>query len=644
MGEATHATETGAQTLAFVGEKEVARIRRAVKDPIVRAEILADIFRLNTLYMIQKAGSGHIGTSMSAIDLVTYIWLNVLRNPNSIAKTSDVFFSSKGHDAPGVYAVMIGLGHIPFTQVDGLRRLGGLPGHPDVGTGKIATNTGSLGMGISKARGMARAYRETKRSGNFYVMTGDGELQEGQIWESLQPTVNGGYGNIIAVVDHNKIQSDTFVKDTSDLGDLEAKFKAFGWRVFRVDGHNMRAIARTFKAVQKPSKKPAVIIADTVKGKGFPGIEKMDAEKIYNFHSGALAMSLYAEALRHITSRITARLKKMHISPPALSEAAVEPRAPQGTKQNLVRAHGEALVEAAARDTNFLVMDADLTKDLGLLPFKRKYPKRHVQAGIAEQDMVSFAGGLALQGVVPIVHSFACFMTPRANEQMYNNATEHVRHNKIVYVGGLAGLLPGMPGHSHQSVRDIAIMSAHPDLTIVEPTDEAEAKRAVDFAVAKNTGSTYIRIVSVPWEVPFETRKNSLAKRGVGYVVREGRECMIMTYGPILSAEAFAAAESLSRDGISVSVCVMPWLNYVDGAWLAQVLKNTPRLLVLDNHYVKGGLGEQVAAAVACLGIQTEVSLHGVEGIPVSGQNDEVLAHHKLDRRGIIARVRGLIK
>jgi transketolase len=640
MGEATHATETGAHMLAYVGEKEIARIRRAVKDPVVRAEILADIFRLNTLYMIQKAGSGHIGTSMSAMDLVTYIWLNVLRNPNSAAKISDVFFSSKGHDAPGVYAVMMGLGHLPFTQLDGLRRLGGLPGHPDVGTDKIATNTGSLGMGISKARGMARAYRETKRNGVFYVMTGDGELQEGQIWESLQPTANGGYGNVVAVVDHNKIQSDTFVKDTSDLGDLEAKFRAFGWRVFRINGHDMRAIARTFKAVQKVSKKPAVIIADTVKGKGFPGIEKMDAEKIYNFHSGALAMPLYVEGLQHITSRIASRLKKLRIAPPVLTEAAVESRAPQGKKQNLIRAHGEALVEAAAHGSKFLVMDADLTKDLGLLPFKRKYPKRHVQAGIAEQDMVSFAGGLALQGIVPVVHSFACFMTPRANEQMYNNATEYVRHEKIVYVGGLAGLLPGMPGHSHQSVRDIAIMSAHPDLTIVEPTDEAEARRAVDFAVTKNDGSTYLRIVSVPWEVPFETPKDSLDKRGSGYVVREGTDCMIMAYGPILSAEAFAAAELL----ISASVCVMPWLNYVDDAWLVRLLKDVPRLLVLDNHYVKGGLGEQVAAAVARLGIETEVALHGVEGIPVSGQNDEVLAHHKLDRVGIAERVRDITK
>src|SRR4030095_7706720 len=116
-----------------------------------------------------------------------------------------------------------------------LRRLGGLPGHPDVETPFIAANTGSLGMGISKAYGMVRAHRYQGRSARIVVLTGDGELQEGQIWESLQPAANERLSEIIAVVDHNKLQSDSAVSAVSDLGPLEDKFRAFGWEVRRCD-------------------------------------------------------------------------------------------------------------------------------------------------------------------------------------------------------------------------------------------------------------------------------------------------------------------------------------------------------------------------------------------------------------------------
>jgi len=286
-------------------------------------------------------------------------------------------------------------------------------------------------------------------------------------------------------------------------------------------------------------------------------------------------------------------------------------------------------------------MDADLTKDLGLIPFKKKFPKRHIQAGIAEQDMVSFAGGMSLQGLVPVVHSFACFMTPRANEQMYNNATEHAKHEKIIYVGGLAGILPGMPGHSHQSVRDIAIMSTHPELTIVEPADEAEARRAVDFALLTNGGSTYIRLVSVPWEIPFRTPEKSLDKKGVGSEIKSGRDVIVIGYGPILTSEAFMAAKQLEKENISVSVINMPWLNVVDREWLAATLRDAHSVIVLDNHFVKGGLGEQIAAVIAELGIKIRVRLHGITEIPAYGQNDEVLKYHRLDRESLVDILRG---
>lgn len=193
--------------------------------------------RLNALYMIARAGSGHIGSSFSSLDIVTWLYLTESRG-DAYGDGENQYFSSKGHDAPGLYAVMLALEKLPFDMIHRLRQLNGLPGHPDLGTPGIVTNTGSLGMGISKAKGLVLGRRLRGLGGRVFVMTGDGELQEGQIWESLIGAANLGLHEIVAIVDHNKLQSDTFVERTSSLGDLEGKFRSFGWRVERVNRHD----------------------------------------------------------------------------------------------------------------------------------------------------------------------------------------------------------------------------------------------------------------------------------------------------------------------------------------------------------------------------------------------------------------------
>src|SRR4030095_10062234 len=207
---------------------------------------LAHTCRFNTLYAIMNPGSGHIGSSFSAADLITWLWTEELRDTNSGRPGADVYFSSKGHDVPALYALLIALEKLDFDLLHRLRRLGGLPGHPDVQTPFIAANTGSLGMGISKAYGMARANRYLGRGGRIVVLTGDGELQEGQIWESLQPVANERLGEITVIVDHNKFQSDGAVAAVRDLGPIEEKFRTFGWHVRRGDVHDCRVFERVF--------------------------------------------------------------------------------------------------------------------------------------------------------------------------------------------------------------------------------------------------------------------------------------------------------------------------------------------------------------------------------------------------------------
>ena len=129
-------------------------------------------------------------------------------------------------------------------------------------------------------------------------------------------------------------------------------------------------------------------------------------------------------------------------------------------------AYGEALIAAAEREPRLVALDADLRLDTGLVAFRERFPERFFECGIAEQDMVSQAGAMALAGLIPVCHSFACFLSTRPNEQIYNNATER---SKVIYVGSLAGLVPGGPGHSHQSVRDISALGAVPGMALIEP-------------------------------------------------------------------------------------------------------------------------------------------------------------------------------
>jgi transketolase len=621
--------------LRHLPREQFDRIRAADQEPVERAAAFADACRINALYMIARAGSGHIGTSFSCMDVLAWLHLEVLRD-------GDRYFSSKGHDAPALYAVLTATGALPFDGVHGLRRLGGLPGHPDVVlTPRVVTSTGSLGMGISKARGFARAGRLQGRSGRVFVLTGDGELQEGQFWESLGPTANGGFGEITAIVDHNKLQSDTWVSRVSDLGDLERKVAAFGWAVARCDGNDLGAVARTLASLEADRGRPKLLVADTLKGAGVSFMEPHDrpeeSTSLYGFHSGAPSEDEYERALAELEARLAVRLGAIGLPPAELVAVEPPPRpVPPRRPQKLVAAYGEALVEEAGREERLVVLDADLVLDTGLVPFRDRFPERFVECGIAEQDMVSQAGALALAGMLPVCHSFACFLSTRPNEQIYNNSTEGT---KVIYAGSLAGLVPGGPGHSHQSVRDISALRAMPGMALLEPYCEEEARLAVRWAVREATGPVYIRLVSVPWELGFDPPAHPGLTAGRGTPLREGADALLVAAGPVMVSQAWHAAGLLDGDGVGCGVVALPWLRDVDGAWLTEVAGGRP-LFCLDNHYVSGGQGDAVLAAV---GGVLPVHRLGVEEVPVCGTNDEVLRAHRLDARSVAERVRAAL-
>lgn len=624
--------------LRFVPPGEIREIRKLIKNPFVLSPILADVFRINTLYMIEKAGSGHIGSSFSSIDIVTWLFLQEMKNPNEIdKKNSDIYFSSKGHDVPALYSVLLGFGKLDFELIHKLRRLGGLPGHPDIMTPYIMTNTGPLGMGVSKAMGMATARRLMGKSGRIFVMCSDGELQEGSIWESLQPAANGNFGEITVVVDHNKIQSDTWVKKTSDLGDLKAKFKAFGWEVARCNGHNFSALSKVFARFRKIKSKPKILIADTVKGRGVSFMEKVADDGYYKFHSGAPGWEDYQLVLKELSDRVGKRLKGLGFQPLKFEQVEPEIKIAPENPQRLVAAYEDELVKIAGRRKDIMAMDADLVLDTGLISFKEKFPDRYIECGIAEQHMVSMAGGIALAGKLPIVHSFACFLSTRPNEQIYNNSTEKT---KIIYAGSLAGLLPGGPGHSHQSVRDISLLGSIPGMTIIQPCNEYETRLAVRWAVNENKQSTYIRLVSIPVDTPYYLPSKYKLRLGCGTEIVKGKDTVLFGYGPVMLSEAVKASQKLRGYGISLSVINLPWLNTIDPRWLKQTISEYKLVVTVDDHYLQFAQGTMIRAQIErTIKNKLKFLTLGLEQIPACGQNPEVLKHHGLDFESIASKI-----
>jgi transketolase len=381
---------------------------------------------------------------------------------------------------------------------------------------------------------------------------------------------------------------------------------------------------------------PTAIIADTIKGRGVSFMEHTTMSgRWYRYHSGAPTADDYERAITELAGASEAMSAKLGVTAPAIErQPKPAPASAPSAPQRLVKAYGEALMEEATRTPRLVALDADLVLDTGLIPFSEKFPDRFIECGIAEMDMVSQASGLALSGFLPVVHSFACFLTPRANEQIFNADSEKTR---IIYVGSLAGAVPGGAGHSHQSVRDIALMGSLPNTTMIEPCCETEVAMAVRWAVRDNPGSTYLRLVSIPVDVPYALPTDYRLEPGKGVVLADGKDVVVFAYGPILLGEAWRAAKKSAVQGLSLRIINMPWLGRFDDGWLASAVAGCKAAVCLDNHFVWGGQGERIAARLAVTGHRLPVRLLGLTEIPTCGRNDEVLRYHGLDAVGIMA-------
>ena len=608
-------------------------------------KLIADMCRANALTAVKRAGSGHLGSSFSAMDIVVQLLYEEL-NTRTLGfddPDRDVYFSSKGHDCPGLYAVLHSLGVIPPEKLMRLRRLGGLDGHPDVGVHGIEANSGSLGMGISKGRGIAWAKSFLGRDGRVVVMTGDGELQEGQNFEALQAAASHATANLWVIVDRNELQSDKPTEEILALGDLESKLRAFGWHVASCDGHDHAELRRVFADFRAHGNGPKALIAHTIKGKGVSFMEHPFALRAgggtYRWHAGAPSDADFARAHAELVERIRESVPDLELVPVEQLETERkyslegEPESgagtrPQVTDEYVAEAYGQALLELAERHPQLVVLDADLASDCRIRPFELAHPERFHQCGIAEQDMVSVAAGMARHGLLPVVNSFAAFLAARANEQIYNQASER---SKVVYALHYAGLIPAGPGKSHQSVRDVSLLAALPNMVVVQPANAAETRALLEWAVEEAAENVAIRLAIGPSPRRLELPPGEAAP-GRGAVLREGTDALLFAYGPVMLHEALSAAEALAG---RVQVVNMPWLNRIDAAWLAELAEPFEEIFVVEDHAPVGALGDSLRRALD----GRALTVFGVEGWPACGTPLEALRFHGLDGSSLADRI-----
>jgi transketolase len=578
--------------------------------------------RLNILSSIKAAGSGHIGTSFSSIETILVVRNLLLQWNQKEPNLGTVFFSSKGHDAPAIYAAMHADGELKDEELFQLRRLGGLPGHPEIDTPGIPTNTGSLGMGISKAKGFIYSYRIEKKDSRVIVLLGDGELQEGQIWESMPGAARDNLNELTVIVDGNGIQSDTWISKTSPLGDLKSRVEGCGWIYLECNGHELKDLK---SVVQRRQTKPTFIFAKTIKGAGINSMMAFRPEgKFYKFHSGSLDDANYQNSVEEILARmesVVPPFKRINSAPILNFE---DDDTPKFRPKSLVTHWSTMLHQAMTENQDIVLMDADLSYDTGTYLAREKYPLRYIQAGIAEQDMVSMAGTLALGGRIPIVQSFATFLSMRPTEQIFNNLTEKTR---IIYCGFLAGIVPAAPGFSHQAVTDVGIFLSLPNVDVVEPSCAFELQEALNFSISSDR-STYIRINSIGNP---EVCENKYFGPGNGTLRRDGEAVAVITSGTTLLSQSIEAAEMLVDDGLNLSVYSYPFLGSKPTEEFLASLAQYSHVVVLENHLPTIGNFHIFAQHLN----SKNLFRLGLEILPKNGRNDEVLAFHNLDAHGI---------
>lgn len=575
---------------------------------VLELQTKAQSIREAVLQMLKEAGSGHTAGSLDMADIFAYLYFYSLKHDpkNPDWPYRDRVVLSNGHICPVLYASQALTGYFNIDSLKTLRKFGSpLQGHPDRNFLKsLETSSGPLGSGLSQALGMALADKIDNGTGSgqkFFCLMSDGELQEGNTWEAVMLAGKEKIFSLIAVVDRNNIQISGKTDEIMPLEPLADKFRSFNWQVIVINGHNFVEIDRAIETARLNSGKPTVIIANTIASKGVP-----EYEGKYEWHGKV---------------------------PPNGESTPSDPNL-----HSMREAFGEALIQLANMDNNIVALSADLSESTGLSNFKKQFADRYVEVGVAEQNLVTVASGMARNGKIPFVTSYAIFSPGRNWEQIRTTICYNNQPVKIISTH--FGINVGADGGSHQALEDIALMRSLPNMIVISPCDSIETKKAI-LAIGQNILPCYVRLPREKYvditnqESPFEIGKANIIFEAVG---KGTKSIAIIGTGPILG-KALNVAKKLASKEISVCLLNVHTIKPLDQDMIVKIAHKYRGVVVVEEHQVVGGLGGAVAECLSA-NFPCAVEFVGVKDrFGQSGKPEELYENYGLSEKAIMQAV-----
>ncbi len=595
----------------------------------------AALMRGYDLAALCAATSGHAGGTLSIMDITAALYLSVAnhdpKNPNWPDRDRIVW--STGHKAPCLYLGLAFAGFCPKEDVALLRKLySPYQGHPHwLKLPGVEVSTGSLGQGLSIAVGIALAAKLDKKDHHVFCIMGDGEQQEGQIWEAAMEAGHFKLDNLVGIVDRNRLQIDGWVKDVMNVEPLEDKYRSFGWEVVTIDGHDMKQVVEALEnaKAKRSSGKPTVIIADTVKGKGVSFMENVagwhgKAPNVEELNKGLKELgvegqipveALFAHARQYqaeVERKLDAKMPKFHRN---YWWNVAEKMKVQMKPTRL--GFGQSLA-ANGDDPRVVCFGLDISGSITISEFYAGKPERKarwVSMGIAEQSATSAAAGLAKEGKLPVFGTYATFAAARNLDQIRTSIC--YGNFNVLIAGAHGGVSVGPDGATHQALEDCFAMCGLPNMNVVVPCDMIETRKATDYLLLKHVGPKYIRFareatpIVTDEKTPFVFGKaNVIRLRGEAanfieaFETRleseysdECEDLTIVACGPMVP-EAMRAAWILKSDfGYETRILNMHTLKPLDQGAIVRAARDTGVVLTAEEHQI-GALAWPVSSAI----------------------------------------------
>lgn len=600
-------------------------------------EKIAKRLRIHSLRMTTTAGSGHPTTCLSCAEIMACLFFQEMRyDPaDPLALENDEFVLSKGHAAPILWAAYAEAGLISQDSLLDLRKItSNLEGHPTPRMPWVKAATGSLGQGLSVGVGLALAQKLIGAKARTFVLMGDGECAEGAVWEAANAGRELKLGNLVAIVDVNRLGQSAPTMHRHDLKAYARKFKAFGWDVFQVDGHKIEKILEALGEVRK-GPDPKVILAKTVKGKGVSFIEDKNG-----WHGKPLKPEELERALKElgpipeIDSRKYVKSRQKLKALKWTDSLEMDPPAYQDKTATRL-AYGIALEKLGKVNNRVLVIDGDVKNSTYADRFFAAFPDRSFQSYIAEQNMVGMAMGLAAKGYLPFVATFAAFLT-RAHDQI---RMAGYSFSNIKFCGSHVGVSIGEDGPSQMGLEDLAMFLPIPDCLVLYPSDAVSAEGCVKEA-AKHKGLVYIRTTRPATPVLYSPEEEFPA--GGAKVLRKSeKDVATIVAAGITVHEALKAYSQLETEGIRVRIIDSYSVKPIDVDTIIRSVSETGgRVVVVEDHFEQGGLG----TAVALILPEKKSWRHlCIREFPRSGKPAELLAKYEIDAAAIVRAVKSLL-